>query len=152
MSRRFYSLVALAIASLLGTALFLTSEKVQRAEKDLAAIAAKVASEQDSLRILRAEWAYLNRPDRLEQLASAHLHLAAAQTPQMITSVESLPTPVIPVIPGVKPAVFAASPATIPAPPIATKQPAQKATTPRFDQLITRLSDPVSDPKGGRRD
>jgi len=63
------------LACLAGTALLQTSQRVQEAEEKLAALRADVAREEDTMRVLRAEWEYLNRPERLERLASKFLNL-----------------------------------------------------------------------------
>ncbi|MGE4314145.1 MAG: hypothetical protein AB7E85_07740 [Pseudobdellovibrionaceae bacterium] len=70
MDKKRLSLVAITLMVLAsGTALFFVSQRVQREERAIAAIAEQLAKEHESTRVLTAEWAYLNRPDRLEGLA-----------------------------------------------------------------------------------
>jgi cell division protein FtsL len=52
-----------------GVALFATSQNVQRAENRLAEIEGDIQKTEATIHVLRAEWAYLNRPQRLEVLA-----------------------------------------------------------------------------------
>lgn len=64
-----------AIASLIGAAGYAYSIKydtIYHAE-ELARISAAVDRERDAIAVLRAEWALLNRPDRVQALSDAHL-------------------------------------------------------------------------------
>lgn len=64
-----------AIASLIGSAGYAYSIKydtIYHAE-ELARLNAAVDLERDAVAVLRAEWALLNRPDRVQALADAHL-------------------------------------------------------------------------------
>ncbi len=87
--------VIFALASLAGAALLHTSQSVQRAEEEMAVINAEIEKERDAIRVLNAEWEYLNRPERLEKLASEFLDLVppgpdAVQDSMMMEAV-SLP-------------------------------------------------------------
>lgn len=44
----------------------------QDAERRVAALRKEIAEEKAAIAMLRAEWAYLNRPDRLRELAELH--------------------------------------------------------------------------------
>lgn len=64
-----------AIASLIGAAGYAYSIKydtIYHAE-ELARISAAVDRERDAIAVLRAEWALLNRPDRVQALSDSHL-------------------------------------------------------------------------------
>ncbi len=67
--------VIFALAGLSGAALLHTSQNVQHAEEVLAKMQRELAHEEEAMRVLRAEWAYLNRPERLERLAEEFLEL-----------------------------------------------------------------------------
>ena len=67
--------VIFALAAISGAALLNVSQRVQHAEERLSAIKAEIAQEEDAVRLLRAEWAYLNRPGRLERMAQDFLDL-----------------------------------------------------------------------------
>lgn len=155
MSNRFYSLLSLVIAGALGAILFITSENVQHSEKDLADVREKLAVERDSMRVLNAEWTYLNRPDRLEQLSQTYLNLTPAAPAQVLDTAAAIPEPIVPVRPGLKPAivpanfqdttqtdgrVIAASTAAARPAPAAPKKLPPPATNPSFNQLIGRLA------------
>ena len=63
------------LAVLSGVVLLYTSQSVQRAEHRVAALEKEIAYEQDRIRMLKAEWAHLNRPERLEKLAKEFLDM-----------------------------------------------------------------------------
>lgn len=54
-----------------GALLFVVSQRVQSTERDIRFLENKITRENESIRVLQAEWAYLNRPDRLEKLATS---------------------------------------------------------------------------------
>ncbi len=49
-------------------------------------------SEREALHVVAAEWAYLNRPDRLRQLANKYLS-SSGLTVDQIAEIESIPYP-----------------------------------------------------------
>ncbi len=91
MKKKSYALLTYALAVLLGVALFLTSERVQRAERLYNEIQEKLVTEIESYHILQTEWTYLNRPDRLEELTATHLKLTPLKPETTLTSTLSLP-------------------------------------------------------------
>jgi len=73
MTRTLSTFFVFIMAIILGSVLFVTSQKVQHAEKELQTLQKKTSIEEDSLRVLKAEWTYLNRPERLEVLSAQYL-------------------------------------------------------------------------------
>lgn len=73
------------LAALSGVVLLHTSQNVQHAENRVAEIEKSIAVEQERIRILKAEWAHLNRPERLEKLAQEFLDLAPTRAKDMPT-------------------------------------------------------------------
>ena len=65
----------IALAVVAGALLFKTSQQVTDGRQHLANITADIRREEDSLRVLQAEWSYLNQPDRLEKLSAQYLKL-----------------------------------------------------------------------------
>jgi len=61
----------MAALAVMGLALWAYQEnyKTQQALKDVRSLHAQIGSAHERLRMLNAEWAYLNRPDRLADLA-----------------------------------------------------------------------------------
>ena len=63
------------LAVVMGAASIVIGTEVYDLEDRLAGIHRDIAREQEALHVLRAEWSYLNRPERLEALARRHLRL-----------------------------------------------------------------------------
>jgi cell division protein FtsL len=78
------------LAALVGFGLFHVKYKVQALEEELAQLNARIVHEQEQLHVLRAEWAYLNRPERLEELNGRFLGLGP-MTPAQIGGFNDLP-------------------------------------------------------------
>jgi hypothetical protein len=66
--------------------LYGTSAAVREKENTLTNINAQIANEKDSLRVLRAEWAYLNQPQKLAQRAQHYLMAKKAAAPVQVLS------------------------------------------------------------------
>ncbi|HET6376655.1 MAG TPA: hypothetical protein VFF88_11460 [Methylocella sp.] len=82
----------LAVASLLGSAIYAYSIKystIFQAEK-IMKLQHEIRREQDQLGMLRAEWAHLTRPERIQALASKFLDLQPMALSQIVKP-ESLP-------------------------------------------------------------
>ena len=96
------ALLWFVLAVVFGAVLFQTSQKVTDGRTRLAVIESEIGKEEDSLRVLNAEWSYLNQPARLEELAARHLDLKPV-TGRHFATPETLASPVED-----KPAVVAA--------------------------------------------
>ena len=75
MSLRITALVYMACFAALAMGLYLVKYSVQNIQREVATMKEEVAREKESLHLLNAEWAYLNRPERLRKLADRHLAL-----------------------------------------------------------------------------
>jgi len=53
-------------------------------ERELQTLTAEIAKEGESIRVLKAEWSYLNQPERLQALARKHLALAPTGANQIV--------------------------------------------------------------------
>jgi len=75
----------------------------QSAMREVRALQREITSLRDSLAMMRAEWAYLNRPERLRELVVLNfdaLHLLPMEPAQFATPAEvAYPVPAIPAIP-----------------------------------------------------
>ena len=102
---RLSGLFCLAMSVVMGALLFQTSQSVQRAEQELAEARDKSAAEKESLRVLTAEWDYLNRPERLEKLTLQNLDMdeVRAEKATFIEKDKAVPEPELPVVPLRKP-------------------------------------------------
>ncbi len=60
--------VWIGLAGIAGFALFNITFKVEQLEAELNQLNKQILKEQKAVHVLRAEWSYLNRPDRIEAL------------------------------------------------------------------------------------
>jgi hypothetical protein len=63
---------------------FQMSNEVADLEKELTAVERDILGQQRALHVLRAEWSYLNRPERLSELSQKHLSLAPVPAERVI--------------------------------------------------------------------
>lgn len=80
----------IGLALCLGAGLFQVKHEVQVLEEELAHLNRAILADQEAIHVLRAEWAYLNRPERLEALSRRYLEIAPLAAAQLIT-IDSLP-------------------------------------------------------------
>ena len=73
------------LAALVGFGLFHVKYQVQKLEDQLTRLNRDIVREQDQIHVLKAEWTYLNRPERIEELSKRFLDLAAPKPNQMGT-------------------------------------------------------------------
>ena len=127
------------------TLLFWTSQSVQQKERQLAALQADTQKEEQTIRVLRTEWDYLNRPERLETLAHQYLGMDREKTDQIIPSSSELPSAAAPVVPKPKPSFFRQDasyrPAPAPPAPGKTSPSTSEDTSHSFQQLLKSLND-----------
>lgn len=97
------TILALSLSVASGTMLFSTAQKVQQTENTLNRAQSAVAQEQQTIRVLRAEWDYLNRPDRLEALVKNNLELIPAKPEAVQADTSDLPDVFAPIVPARKP-------------------------------------------------
>jgi hypothetical protein len=71
---------------------FVISHEVTLRERQLDRMRVEVQKTRDRIHVLRAEWAYLGRPQYLQQLASQHLGLTPIP-PDRIVELNDLPRP-----------------------------------------------------------
>jgi hypothetical protein len=64
--------------------------EVMRQEQTLAGLNKQIADDREQIRVLDAEWSYLTRPSRLEELAGRFLHLSPMNAAQ-IGALDALP-------------------------------------------------------------
>lgn len=93
------TVIIYAVALLAAAALLITSQNVQEAERELRGLQAARDEAQDNLRLLNAEWAYLTRPSRIEELASKHLAGFGPTTTDAMRRDYDLPMPVVTEVP-----------------------------------------------------
>ena len=84
---------AAAIAALIGSAAYVYGVKYRTiyASEQLVVTRHLIAKEKEAINVLRAEYAHLARPDRVQALADAKLGLQPLALSQIATSVDELP-------------------------------------------------------------
>jgi cell division protein FtsL len=85
------TLVWILLSVVVAGALFRVSYRVQHLEKHIASVNKQIGQQEEAIRVLQAEWSYLNEPSRLEALTRKHLTLLPTTTTQIVT-IEQVPT------------------------------------------------------------
>lgn len=80
------------LAAILGGLLFQTSQNVQQSEDELGALNAQIEAERETIEVLKTEWEYLNRPQRLEELARKQLKMHTPSSAEILENAEDLPS------------------------------------------------------------
>jgi cell division protein FtsL len=83
----FISTMLLAAAAL---GLYLVKYQVQSVRNEVMAIERNLAAEREALALLQAEWAFLNRPERLETLATQYLKITTPDS-RMVMEWQDVP-------------------------------------------------------------
>jgi cell division protein FtsL len=79
-------LLLLLLVSGVASAVFLVSHQVGALDNELRDLNAKIEADSRAVHVLKAEWSYLNQPQRLEELAARHLDLHPLTGGQLIQS------------------------------------------------------------------
>jgi hypothetical protein len=83
-------------AALVGAAsflLFVTAYGVEALDDRLAGVQREIRREREAIRVLEAEWAYLNQPMRLRELVDEMSPLVPLAASQMVASIADIPAP-----------------------------------------------------------
>mgnify|MGYP001178871601 FL=1 len=80
----------IGLPAIVTIALLLVSYQVQSLENELKTLERAAIAQQEEIHVLRAEWSFLNRPERLARLAGRHLELAPV-TPSQMSSFTLVP-------------------------------------------------------------
>ncbi len=92
------TLAAVLLTALVSYTIYQLKYDVIDLEDELATLNGDLVAERQAVRVLKAEWSYLNRPDRLQDLAGRYLALAPSVA-YRAASVELLPSQPAPVEP-----------------------------------------------------
>lgn len=93
-------LVWIGLCAVTGVALFHVAFQVERLETELSNLNRTILSEQEALEVLEAEWAYLNRPDRISRLADKYLPELSEAEASQIVPISEIPEPAPFPVPG----------------------------------------------------
>lgn len=135
---RISNILSFAVATVCGVLLFWTSQAVQQKESQLSQIRKNLTQETETIRVLSVEWDYLNRPQRLEQLARDQLHMEPPSVKEVVRNVSEIPVPMFEEE-GIVQAVSMQAPKAAPAPKSEIVAPS-KAEKQNFEALIQNLS------------
>ena len=83
--------VVLALVVVSGAALMHVSHNVQEMEREVARLDQRIENEKENVRVLQAEWAYLNAPERLEMLATDYMDFVPPSVDHIVSDVQVLP-------------------------------------------------------------
>ena len=95
------ALILFALSIIAGGVLFGVAFEVSALEERLIALNQEITRDRESIHVLRAEWSYLNQPERLEGLSRRYLELQPLKGSQ-ISAITALP---LRPVPGLPPAV-----------------------------------------------
>ena len=107
------TLLWLAIITAVGYGMFQEKYRVMQLEDQLARVNHAIDADRDELRVLGAEWSFLNQPKRLDQLRQRYLTLVPVQRAQLGTLDQ------VPFRPGEQGIAPEAQPQRPPSPPVA---------------------------------
>jgi cell division protein FtsL len=89
---RFINLLLVVAVIALSVGLYDIKYRAETADRAAERLEAQIAAEQDAIRVLRAEWSYLNQPERLQELAARYTELQPL-TASQIGEFEDVPMP-----------------------------------------------------------
>lgn len=88
---RLANIAALAVVVAAGVGLYQLKYNTERVQEEVRALKSQITADEAAIKVLRAEWTYLARPERLEALGNRYLALRPTQAGQIIGSVEDVP-------------------------------------------------------------
>ncbi len=74
----------------LGTGVFMIANRVQESEKKIDLLNESITQEHENMRVLEADWTFLNSPERLEKVAKQYFELTPGEGRQY-ASIASVP-------------------------------------------------------------
>ena len=89
---RLSSLVWMLVIVVAAFLLYMVKYQVQSLQVQIAETSRQLEAEKEALHVAAAEWAYLNRPDRLRLLASKYL-ASSEMTVGQVTDIQAIPFP-----------------------------------------------------------
>lgn len=71
------------LLAVLAFAVFQVEYYVQGLETELEQAKKQLSEDRETIHVLRAEWAYLNQPERLRDMVAKHLHMETVNVAQL---------------------------------------------------------------------
>lgn len=78
------TIVWFCVVIAVGYAMFQVKYEVMQQEQTLAGINKQILDDREQIRVLNAEWSYLTRPSRIEDLSTRFLHLSNMNSAQIL--------------------------------------------------------------------
>ncbi len=78
------TIVWFCIVVAVGYAMIQVKYEVMQQEQTLAGINKQITDDREQIRVLNAEWSYLTRPSRVEDLSARFLHLGGMNSAQIL--------------------------------------------------------------------
>jgi cell division protein FtsL len=85
------SVVWLSLALVAGGVLFHTSYRVQSMGRELRTVNRQIVEQREAIHVLKAEWAFLNEPSRIERLARQHTEMKPMTPDQVGSALDAIP-------------------------------------------------------------
>ncbi len=93
---RLSTFATIVLSVLAGGALFWVSQQVQLLEHEQRQLKQEITGQKEGIRVLDAEWDYLNRPERLEELVAQHLRSMTPLMPEnLLLDAKAVPEPAL---------------------------------------------------------
>jgi len=89
------ALVWIGASVIVAIALFFITYRVKHLEEELTSLNQEAVSQEEAIHVLKAEWSYVNRPERLAELAGRYLELKPVAAAQL-SAARQLDVPVVP--------------------------------------------------------
>ena len=87
---RTVSVVALALLIASSSGLYKLKYQVQRLDRETRALQVSISKQRQGIRVLEAEWTYLNQPQRIQALAERFLNMKSV-APNQIAAIDEIP-------------------------------------------------------------
>lgn len=85
---RIFNLVLVVGVLVLGFVIFSLEHRMRAGERAISRIQQEISAEREGIRLLKAEWGFLTRPQRIERLAREHAGMQPSQPWQWLTEAE----------------------------------------------------------------
>lgn len=144
------ALTAISVLALGGVAygMYQLAYEVKRLEDELIALNRSIAQEREAADVMKAEWTYLTRPDRLQARVDRHLVLEAVPPHRMLTLAELPRRPETAVVEGW--GIIAVPDPNLPPPPQAKPAP-EHLPTPTIEPPVGALAAAIPAPQARAR-
>lgn len=85
MNKPLYLFICILGFGAIALGLFVVENRVENMRDDLAEIDRQIHADKEAIHVLKAEWAYLTRPERIASLSKQYLKLEPVQSAQIVT-------------------------------------------------------------------